>query len=87
MESVEDAARDAANRWNARKDAKAEVRQLAEKLLETKTMTETATIIGISRTSLYYFLYGRDGKNKSARRANEASLPVHDGDREFRESA
>lgn len=87
MENLEDAAREAAHRWNARKDAKEEIRQLALELIKTKTMTEAAEIIGISRTSLYYFLYGRDGKNKSARRTYETGVPVHAGDRGIQESA
>lgn len=88
MESLEDAARDAAARWNnARKDVKDEIRMYALELLKTKSMTEVARIIGVRRTSLYYFLYGRDGKTKSARLAHDTGLSVHDGSRELRKSA
>lgn len=87
MENLEDAARDAAIRWKARNSAKEEIRLLALELIQTKTMTEVADIIGVRRTSLYYFLYGRDGKNKSARRTNGAGVSVHAGARDVRESA
>lgn len=87
MENLEDAAKDAAARWNARKDAKDEIRQLALELIKTKTMTEAALIIGVSRTSLYYFLYGRDGKTKSSRYAHDADLPISPGAQQLRKSA
>lgn len=88
MESLEDAARDAADRWNsARKDVKNEIRMYALELLKTKKMTEVARIIGVRRTSLYYFLYGRDGKTKSTLLAHDADLSVHDRSRELRKSA
>lgn len=87
MENLEDAAKDAAARWKSRKDAKTEIREYAMELLKTKTMTETARIIGVSRTSLYYFLYGRDGKTKSTRRTYDPNLSVSDGTQQYRKSA
>jgi DNA invertase Pin-like site-specific DNA recombinase len=88
MENLEDAAKEAAARWNARKDAKAEIRQLVLELKQNgKTMTDIAIIVGVSRTSLYYFLYGRDGKTKSARRTNDVDLPISDGTQQLRKSA
>lgn len=87
MESLEDAARNAASRWQARKGAKDDIRRLALELIKTKTMTEVAEIIGVRRTSLYYFLYGRDGKNKSTSRKNATGLSTHVVDRDYRESA
>lgn len=71
MENLEEAAQIAAQRWKAREAAKDEIRVIAIELLKDKNMTEVAKIVGISRTSLYYFLYGRDGKANSAIHANE----------------
>lgn len=87
MENLEDAARSAADRWKARDTAKEEIRRLALELLKTKNMTETSNIIGISRTSLYYMLYGRDGKTQSARAAHEADLQLSAEVEYLRESA
>jgi DNA-binding phage protein len=87
MENLEEAAQIAAMRWKARESAKDEIRAIALELLKNKNMTEVARIIGISRTSLYYFLYGRDGKANSVIHPNERNLPVYDGPSDLRESA
>jgi len=87
MESLEDAARNAAIRWKGRTGAKDDIRRLALELVKTKTMTEVAEIIGVRRTSLYYFMYGRDGKNKSSTRKNDTGLSTHVDDRDLRESS
>lgn len=88
MENLEEAAQIAAARWRDREEAKDEIRAIALKLLESnKNMTEVAKIVGISRTSLYYFLYGRDGKANSAHNTNGHNLPTHDGPSDLRKSA
>lgn len=87
MENLEEAAHSAAERWKDRAAAKKEIREIALELLKTKSMTEVARIVGVSRTSLYYFLYGRDGKANSTIHANVTNLSVHDGARDLRESA
>lgn len=85
MENLEEAAQIAAARWKAREDAKDEIRVIAVELLKSKNMTEVARIVGISRTSLYYFLYGRDGKSagtgktNTSHNAHERNLSAHDG--------
>lgn len=88
MENLEEAAQIAAQRWKDREVAKDEIRAIALKLLNTNmSMTEVARTVGISRTSLYYFLYGRDGKANSALHSNERNLPVHDESSDLRKSA
>lgn len=94
MENLEEAAQIAAGRWKDRDAAKDEIRTIALKLLENnKNMTEVAKIVGISRTSLYYFLYGRDGKAAGNAKTStiihphERDLPTHDGSRDLRKSA
>lgn len=66
MESSEDAAKEAAARWQDRKLAKDELRQIVMELAKTKNMTEISVITGIKRTTLYYFVYGRKGKSQAA---------------------
>lgn len=85
MDNLEEAARNAAARWNDRDKAKDEMRKYAMLLLEKydDNMTQVAKIIGVSRTSLYYFLYGRDGKTKPAQRAHEPSLSVLERPRNY----
>lgn len=87
MENLEDAAKDAANRWNDRITAKEEMREIAFEMLKTKNMTQVAKIIGISRTSLYYFLYGKHGKAHTLARKNDTDLRLHDAELQLRESA
>lgn len=87
MENLEEAAQFAAARWKDRSGAKDEIRAIALELLKTKNMTEVAKLVGISRTSLYYFLYGRDGKANSPIHANGANLPTYDDASDLRESA
>lgn len=87
MENLEEAAQIAAARWKDREEAKDEIRAIALELLKNKNMTEVAKIVGISRTSLYYFLYGRDGKANTTIHPNDRNVPVHDGTRDLRKSA
>lgn len=87
MENLEEAAQIAAARWKAREDARDEICEIALQLLKTKNMTEVARIIGISRTSLYYFLYGRDGKANSTIHTNGSNLPTHVSELDVRKSA
>lgn len=88
MENLEEAAQIAAARWRGREEAKDEIRAIALKLLAAnKNMTEVAKIVGVSRTSLYYFLYGRDGKANSTHHAHDRHLPTHDEPGDYRKSA
>lgn len=87
MENLEEAAQIAAARWKDREEAKEEIRAIALQLLKTKNMTEVAKIVGVHRTSLYYFLYGRDGKANATIHTNGKNLPVHDASYELRKSA
>lgn len=87
MENLEEAAQVAAARWKGREDAKDEIRAIALQLLKTNNMTQVARIVGISRTSLYYFLYGRDGKANAAHHTNDRNISVHDDALDLRESA
>lgn len=56
------AAQQAAQRWRASKDARDDLRVIILELLKTKNMTEISRITGIKRTTLYYFIWGRSGK-------------------------
>jgi len=88
MENLEEAAQIAAQRWKDRELAREEIRTIALKLLKTNmSMTEVARTVGISRTSLYYFLYGRDGKANSPIHSNDRNLSVHDESSDLRKSA
>lgn len=67
MNTREDAARAAAERWKDREQAKQELRSLVLELLEANiSMVEIAEITGIKRTTLYYFVWGRSGKLRDA---------------------
>lgn len=87
MENLEEAARSAAERWKDRDKAKEELRVILIELKKTRNMSQISEIIGIQRTTLYYFLYGRDGKTNSTRRSHEHNLSVHDGSWDLRKSA
>lgn len=78
MENLEEAAQIAAARWKDRDDAKEQIRVIALEMLKNKNMTEIAKIVGISRTSLYYLLYGRHGKANATIHTNVRNLPTHD---------
>lgn len=62
MSGIEEAARQAAERWRDRDLAKRDLREAVEVLLTFRSMSEIAEIINIPRTTLYYFMYGRGGK-------------------------
>jgi hypothetical protein len=63
MSHREDAARAAAERWKDRERARYELRALVLELLQAnKSMVEISEITGIKRTTLYYFVWGRNGK-------------------------
>lgn len=67
MNTREDAARAAAERWKDRERAKQELRSLVLELLEANiSMVEISEITGIKRTTLYYFVWGRSGKFRDA---------------------
>jgi hypothetical protein len=67
MSTQEDAARAAAERWKDREQAKQELRSLVLELLEANTsMAQISEITGIKRTTLYYFVWGRNGKLRDA---------------------
>lgn len=87
MENLEEAARLAAERWKGRTKAKDELREIAFALLKEHNMTQVAKMLDMSRTSLYYLLYGQHGKAFSAALAHEQNLRVHDAELETRKSA
>lgn len=65
MTDMEVLARQAAQRWQDRTSAKDELRLWINELLKDHTMSEIAEMIDIKRTTLYYFMYGRNGKRNS----------------------
>lgn len=62
MDEREVAVQTAASPWTNKGEARLKLRELIEEMLETTTMSEISRITGIKRTTLYYILYGRNGK-------------------------
>jgi hypothetical protein len=80
--SIEQQAWEVAQRWreiDAKRDAiRDELLSIVEKLLEKYTMSQVAEIVGIKRTTLYYVLWGKDGRPQKivSRRPFDHSIPV-----------
>ena len=55
--------REAAQRWIDKNDEKELVILIEEALSQKHTLTEISSYTGIKRTTLYYLVYGKDGKN------------------------
>lgn len=87
MDNLEEAAQIAANRWKSREEAKEDIRKYALELLKTMSMTEVSRKLEIHRTSLYYLLYGRNGKNVTPRHAHDPDISAYDGAGDLRKSA
>jgi hypothetical protein len=55
--------REAAQRWLGKQDELELVKLVEEALTQKHTLTEISSYTGIKRTTLYYLVYGKDGKN------------------------
>lgn len=89
MEDLEETARAAADLWSGRKAAKEEMRRHALALLDKHNgnMTKVSEIMGVSRTSLYYVLYGKHGKANATNQSNDSSVRVYAVEGDERKSA
>lgn len=55
--------REAAERWLGKQDEQELVKLIEEALIQKHTLTEISSYTGIKRTTLYYLVYGKNGKN------------------------
>ena len=55
--------REAAARWQQKHDQEELVELIHQALLQKHTLTEISSYTGIKRTTLYYLVYGKQGKN------------------------